>query len=233
MRDLHKFLVVPFDDKTIGTERLTTFASDHLMRMTDNNTGGFLTARIAATTTALAGVETQYSTDQTKLAIRKSLVLAKDNFRRDLPKDIVKIYGQCLGHYAENSVEMMEIFPEGRSVFASVKDDGLTNKLDVLIAGITAHTATLGAALVTQATAVRTNWQAVYAASEVAISAKATTKESKNAARSLLQLELFKNLLTIALQFPRQPEMLDVYMQQSLLESPASPEPPTPPAPNP
>jgi len=59
---------------------------------------------------------------------------------------------------------------------------------------------------------------------------------AKNAARAALQLELFKNLLTLALNFPAQPNQLDAYMQQSLLEDhpAAAPTPapvPTPPGP--
>src|SRR5690348_3416158 len=99
IRDLSKYLDNPFDGATYGVEKLTTFASDNLLRMSNNNTGGDLTARIAATTTALASMETNSSNDQTKLAIRKSLVQAKENFRRDLPIDIQKIYGKCLGEY--------------------------------------------------------------------------------------------------------------------------------------
>lgn len=53
-------------------------------------------------------------------------------------------------------------------------------------------------------------WNAVYAPSETSSGAKTTTQAAKNAARSALQLELFKNLLTIALNFPRQPDQLDI-----------------------
>ena len=34
-----------------------------------------------------------------------------------------------------------------------------------------------------------------------------------------LQLELFKNLLTLGLNFARQPEKLSLYMRQDLLET--------------
>lgn len=89
----------------------------------------------------------------------------------------------------------------------------------------------MGAQTVTDATALKTGWVAVYTPSENASGTKDAAMLAKQAARQALQLELCKNWLTIALQFPRQPEKLDVYMQQSLLSShnPA----PTPPAPTP
>ncbi len=69
----------------------------------------------------------------------------------------------------------------------------------------------------------------MYGASESSTAAKTTTQEGKAAARLNLQLELFKNLLTLALNFPRQPAKLALHLQQSLLEDPAAPPAPPPP----
>jgi hypothetical protein len=58
----------------------------------------------------------------------------------------------------------------------------------------------------------------------------------KRLARENLQLMLYLNLCKLMEMFPRQPEKLTLYMQQSLLEVPTSedeeePEPPVPPTP--
>jgi hypothetical protein len=76
---------------------------------------------------------------------------------------------------------------------------------------VTNHQAQLDAQVVPDATALLAGWNAVYAPSETSSGAKTTTQAAKNAARLALQLELFKNLLTIALNFPRQPDQLDIY----------------------
>lgn len=234
MIDLHRFLTNPFDDPGISIDELLAFTTDHQQRMTANNTGGFLTARITATNTALGVLGTTVTDDQTKLAIRKARKQAKDDFRKSLPDGVGKIYGAVIAKYGPNGVETTECFPEGRGVFAKSTDDRLANQLQTLINGVTAHQADLGAPLVADATALLTGWNAVYSTSESSAGAKTTTQAAKNAARASLQLELFKNLLTIALQFPRQPEQVDVYMQQSLLEDhPVTPDAPTPPPPTP
>ena len=72
---------------------------------------------------------------------------------------------------------------------------------------------------------------AVYTASETASGAKTTTEEGKKMARENLQIMLFLTLLKLAEMFPRQPEKLPLYMQQSLLETPSSGDDPAPPAP--
>ena len=91
------------------------------------------------------------------------------------------------------------------------------NNLSTLIAALTANQPDLGAQVVTDATALLTGWNAVYAPSESSTGAKDAAMTARDAARSALQLELFKTLLTIGLQFPRQPAQLDLYMQPSLL----------------
>ena len=62
------------------------------------------------------------------------------------------------------------------------------------------------------------------------------TSDQCRAARGALQLELFRTLLLIGQTYPRQPEKLDLYMQQYKLQphtqSPSTPAlPPTPPPP--
>lgn len=61
-----------------------------------------------------------------------------------------------------------------------------------------------------------------------------TSQEGKRLARENLQLMLFLNLLKLGEMFPRAPEQLNLYMQQSLLEDhPAEEEEETPPPPGP
>ena len=234
MKNLHNWLEIPFNDPSISMDELLAFTTDNIQRMTANNTGGFLTARITATSAALTPVSNAFTDDQTKLGLRKARKAAKDSFRTTLPASVATIASVVIGKYGLNSTVLTECFPQGRAIFSSCTDDKVTNHLQTLIVALTAHQADLGAQVVTDATALKTAWLAVYSASEVSTGSKTTTEAAKRTARAGLQLELFKNLLTIALQFPGQPEQLDLYMQQSLLEDhPQQPAPPTPPPPGP
>ena len=99
-----------------------------------------------------------------------------------------------------------------------------------LATGLMAHSAELGPEPANNVGGLLSTWLAIYSASESSTGAKTTTQAGKAQARLNLQLELFFNLLEIAKNSPRQPEKLDLYMQQTLLEDhPAEePEPPTP-----
>ena len=234
MYDLHRPFYNPFDDVHIGINGLAAFTTDHLGKMTNNNTGGFLTTRIAATQSVFGTFNTAFQADLGKLGERKTSKQAKTDYRKTLNEGASKIQLALQNKYTKKSPLLATFFPTGLSKFNAVTDDQVTNAWTTLITALTAHQAELGAQIVTDATTLKNGWVAVYAPSESASGAKDSTMAAKNAARQALQLELCKNWLTIALQFPRQPEKLDVYMQQSLLEPHnPTPTPPTPPTPTP
>jgi uncharacterized protein YgfB (UPF0149 family) len=215
--DLHKYLTNPFNDPNISLDELVAFGTDHLARLIANNPTAVFAARITATTTALNGVSGAFTDDKTKLALRKSKKQAKENFRAALPAAIGKIYGAVQAQFGDAGVQMTECFPQGRTVFTQCPDGALAGELQTVINGVTDYQAQLGAPVVAAATALLTGWTAVFQTSETSTGNKSTTQLAKNNARLALQLELFKNLLTLALNFPDQPAQLDVYMQQSLL----------------
>ena len=236
MKNLSRFLENPFDSAAVGIAKVIAFSTDNLQRMISNNSSGELSARITATTSALELVTDCVTDDQTRLGIRKARKMAKDSYRESLPEGVAKIVAAVTAEYGPGSPEVTECCPQGRTIFSSCQDDEVTGHLDTLINGVTAHQATLGAPLVAKATALKTAWVTIYAASESSTGAKTTTEEGKQLARENLQLMLYLNLCKLMEMFPRQPEKLTLYMQQSLLEVPTSeeeeePEPPAPPTP--
>lgn len=229
MRNLSRFLDNPFDDDGISIGELLAFSTDHLERMTANNSGGELSTRITATSQSLGLVEDCVTDDQGRLGIRKARKMAKDNFRSSLPAAVTKIVAAVIAQYGDGSPEVTECVPNGRSIFSTCRDDQVEVHLQTLVNALTTHQADLGAPLVTTATNLKTAWVTIYTASESATGAKTTTEEGKQMARENLQLMLFLNLLKLAEMFPRQPEKLKLYMMQHLLENPSSPEEPEPP----
>lgn len=233
MRDLHHYLENPFDDDGISVDELSAFTTDHLQRLIANNPGALYNTRITATTTAWTVVANCTSSDQTKLGLRKARKMVKDTFRKELPEKVARIAASVVAKYGPNGAQVTECFPQGRKVFSDCTDDMVSAHLQTLIAGVAAHQADLGAAVVADAGGLLSSWLVVYGASELSTGAKTTTQEAMKTARQNLQLELFKNLLTIALNHPRLPDDLNLFMQQHLLEDhpAAAPTPPTPPTP--
>ena len=187
--------------------------------MIANNPGALFNGRINATSVALTAVENCTTDDLTKLGLRKARVQAKDTFRTALPEQIAKIHAAVVAKYGVNAPQVTECFPQGRVVFGDCRDDKVENHLRALVNGLTPHTADLGPQPLADAGGLLSTWLAVYAASESSTGAKTSTQEGKRNARLNLQLELFKNVLTLGLNFARQPEKLSLYMRQDLLET--------------
>lgn len=235
MTDLTRFLENPFDDPDISLARLFSFSSDHLARMIANPVGTELATRITATTSGLTLVENSATDDQTKKAIRKARKQVKDAFRKAVTAGVAKVHGAVVAQYGTNSPEVAECFPQGRSVFSSAPDDRLAQHVETMRNGVAAHVADLGAPLLATIDALMAEWATIHAQSETSTGNATTSQQAKKFARENLQLMLFLNLLTLAEIFPRQPEQLALYMQQSLLEAPETEdeeeEPPAPPVP--
>ncbi len=199
--------------------KLIAFTTDHLQRMISNNPGGALSARIMDTEGALDVMRNFISEDLTKLGLRKARKMTKKAFRKALPNSVAKIMGAVVAQYGPDSPEVIECFPHGRTIFSICPDDEVKAHLQVIITGVTARQADLGAPLVAQAAALSAAWVSVYAVSESSSAVKSSVEADKNDARRNLQLVLYHTLLKIADMYPRQPEKLHLYMQQSLLET--------------
>ncbi len=218
MKDLFRYLEVPFDDDAISIAELIGFSSDHLQRLVLINPGAQFNARITATTTALTALGVCTTDNISKLGLRKACKQGKNAFREALPGNIAKLHGAVVAKYGLESMQVTDCFPQGRSVFGTCTDDLVEPHLQALSTWLTAHQADLGPQPAGDAGGLLSTWTALYAASESSTAAKAGTEEARRNARLNLQLELFKNLLAIAAVYARQPEKISLFMQQSLLE---------------
>ncbi|MBL9115949.1 MAG: hypothetical protein JNJ83_13160 [Verrucomicrobiaceae bacterium] len=239
MRKLALFLENPFDARGISLAELVGFSTDHLQRMSANNAGGELNARIAATTSALTLLGDTVTDDQGLLGIRMARKQTKDDFRTNtVPGMVARIEGGITSALGAGSSVHTEALPMGRSIFTNCRDDQLATHLETLLNAVTTHQASLSAATVSQASNLLSTWNTIYQNSEAATGNKTTSEAEKRLARENLQLMLYLNLVKLMEMFPRQPEKLPLYMMQHLLENPESPDeeeeeppPPTPPGP--
>jgi hypothetical protein len=231
-----RFFRNPFDDDGISLDELSAYTTDNLGRMIANNPGAFLNARITATTVAFTALETCVDDDQAKLGLRKARVMLKDQYRTTLPGHLEYIEAAIRATYkGAADAPVLECFPQGRTIFAKCTDDHLNNHLSTLVTQLTALTVPNGPmpnSALGDAGGLQSTWLALYGASESSSANKTATEEGKRTTRTALQLELFRNLLFLALTFPKEPEKAALYMRQSLLEDHPSeeeePENPTP-----
>ncbi|MBI3878614.1 MAG: hypothetical protein HY301_00920 [Verrucomicrobia bacterium] len=220
MIDFHKFFLNPLDDKGISLTEELTYAAAQINVMTADNPGGALDARIAATTTATGALEGGATDEGVKLALQKARTLSKKNFRDTLTPKIAQVHAAVVSAFGPDSPEVMECFPEGRTVYSNCRDEQLNQKLEGLVTAITPKQAQVGAPAVTLATALKNNWAALFGSQGTAKAQTDASGVALDAARATLKLELFRNLLTLALMFPGDIAKCDLYCPQHLLRNP-------------
>ena len=220
--DINKYFINPFLDPQISFNELVSYTSRHLARLVANNPGALLNGRITATTVAFTALDTCMLDNEVKLALRMARVQAKEAFRAVLPGHLGKVHGALVAAFGEPSPALTECFPQGRSPFASCPDDQLDDKLEQLLQCLTPLAPPVAAIHVANVGGLLSTWIALAAAVDTAESAKNTVENTRRNCRAALQLELFKNVLTLALAFPNDLAKAEMYCPQHLLEEPAS-----------
>ncbi len=218
MLDLDRFFSNPFNHRRLTLLRLIDFASTHLARMVAHNPGALLDARIAATSAALAGLDGTMVGNEVKLALRKARVQAKEAFRTALPNRLARIHGALLAAFGPEATQVTACFPQGRSAFITCPDGELDEKLATLHSGLTPLAAQVGQPPVDTVAGWITTWNALLLEVEIASATKHSVESARRAARATLQLELFRNVLALAANFPDQKEMAAVYCPKHLLK---------------
>jgi len=217
MRSPAYYLTNCFNAPDISLDELAAFSTDALGRLGAQNGSGDWTDRIAALSPKLAALDGAYSDDLTAGAAREARKKAKNDLRKALPAQVDKVLSFVRAHFGKNSPELVACAPDGVTALRQCPDDAVKNHLDRLVNGVTAVAATVGAAVVTLAEGLKTNWMAIYTASEDSASAKTLTEEEQRTARQALQKELFLTLLAVAAKHIDEPEKLGLYMQPHLL----------------
>lgn len=220
MQNLNDYFIIPFADPNVALTRLLTYGARSLSRLSLNNPGNIFDNEVAATTAALNDAETCVTDVNVKLALREAKTQAKEDFRNNLPLHIRRIYGAVAGVYGDPSVEITECFPQGRSLFRDCRDEQLNNHLGQLVACLANKT--VDASIKTLAQAQLTNWNAIYTAQGTAKDDVNVTAEVRAAKRAALEMQLYKNILTVALEYPGDFAKCDYYFPQQYLRRPST-----------
>ena len=222
MIDLSRIFANFYDSKEISDSELLDFGEAHVKCMETNNPDGILTPLIIPTKLALAAFEAGGSASLNTLGVQKSRTMTKDEFCDDLPEAMSKIYGALIAVYGANGPEVVECLPEGRRAIHSCKNDDRKKKLQALVTALTSKVPPLAPGVLTQATNLLDTWTLIYGAQGTAKGAKKGSANAINPLRTALELELTKNVLTIALHFLCDKSKVALYFPQELLRNRAN-----------
>lgn len=220
IRDLKPFFMSPFNTRDLSLNDTLALSTDHMERLEQENELGEFdwSPQVGALSAALQTLESAIDDDLVKAGLRKARKRAKDFFRETtIRKQVEKIEAVAILKFDDSSdPRILELFPQGRSIFASCPDDSLRQHLSALKTAATNQETTLGPEATAMATSLLDSWNTIYEASEASTAQKAMTEEQRRQARQGVYDVLFDNLLDAAKRYPNQPDVLGRFFQPTL-----------------
>lgn len=189
-----------------------------------NNPGGVFSAHLAATTAALADAESCVTDANTRAAIQRAKVMAKDDFRRRLPYQTRRIHGAMAGVYGVESPEVKECFPRGLKVFHGGADGRVGALLGQLVATLTNKA--VAPAIKTLAADLLSQWTTLHGAQFQAVEEHHVSAGARRDKRRASALELQRNILRR--QIPRRPREVRLLFSAAPVATPPGAHDPRP-----
>ena len=219
MIEFVKITIIPLSESSIGMHTLLGYNTANVAAMMTNNPNNLFSERITATTAAANALEDGISSELDKGALQLMRTQLKDTFRAMLVEIIGRLYSAVAAKFGMKSAELLRVFPHGRSIFTQCKQESLNNYLQQLATGIAAYAQALGPDVVAQANNLVTTWNSLYQEASESQRLKKGVAVSRQALRTALEVELWKNVLWVAYNFPGDEAKMKLYCPQELLRT--------------
>ena len=217
MIDLSVFFKNHFDTKEISDDNLRKFADINLQRMTTNNPGGIYTAIITDTGIVYMAYFGAIGDEAVRTAVKEGttveLNIAIENFKHDVSQK----EGIVRGIWGEGSGIYQEFFPQGLTAYSNADLGDIHTFTEIMMDAATAHAADVGAPFVTLFTDYHNDILAKRQAQLVLMGEVEGKKDVTETTRNAVEVQLMKNLLTIAVNNIGNFSAVNTYFDQSFI----------------
>jgi len=221
---ISRFVTDLFEDPRISIDRLFDYAEDNLQRTKANNSGNVFDNIIAGTETKLQTARTKHTAWQLNIGQREGETTAVGLVIFDWKKQVRKIWKYAGYVYDDNPQKMEVIFPQGLDFYTDIDLNEAEGKMDLLVARLAANSADFVPADLTDLDTIVQNFKTTRGNQQTEKGEVSGTRNEYHTARKALTLQLSINVHTVAIQFPGDEAMSDVYFDQSLLFAPGAPQ---------
>lgn len=221
MINIERFFENHLSNREISGEELRQFAEDHIGKLKAVPAlPAPLAALLAPTEAAFGAFDAALSARTTLQATQSGGTITKDEALQLVRTTVRQREGRVRDKFAKGSAAYAEFFPQGLREYNRARLGQVPGLLERLITAANKHKAELGPELLAEFTALKT---AFSSAREGQVDAKGDLAQARaNVAttRSVLELQLGRNILAIASHHLGNPERAADYFNQSLLEDP-------------
>ncbi len=218
MVNLEHFFKNHFESDKIGDANLAKFVEIHIQNLIAANTDGRYNVMIEGTTAKYEIFADTLSSKDVKFAVQQSLTKSKDSLVEEFVKKISQKEGLIRSIWGVDSPTYQEFFPLGLSEYHKASLKNISMLMNRIINAATEHVDDIGQPFVDLFSMMRSNFTAARNAQLEKKGEVSDTRSEKNENRSVLEIELMKNLLALAAEYSGRPEKCTDFFDQSFID---------------
>ena len=230
---LETFFKNHFDTKEISDDNIRKFAEVHLQRLGAKNAGGEFTQIITDTTDAYNLYFGNINDEDTKFAVQQGLTIAVNNAIANFKAAVSRRAGLVQSAFGKESPQYQEFFPVGLTEFSGATLQNVETLMNRMVTSSTKYSSQLTPAVSTEFQGYLTTYKTARAAQLLKIGEVNDAKSSTSQNRDVVEIQLMKNVLTIAAMFVGKVEICNDFFDQSFIRGANGGEEELPPTPTP
>lgn len=204
----------------IAEANFIRFIDDHLHRMTNNNPGGRYTPLITALTAVLTPLKAAIDERNLNQSLQESGTMSVDQLIAEFRALVSRKEGVIADIWDKNNPVYQEFFPRGLAEYHQAVKGNILSLMTRLIAAINNHRNELPADFGVPFNTLKTNFESSRSSQLDRIADTDGNRVNVVQKREAVAKQATKNVLTLAGDFLDQPEMVNVYFDQSIILRP-------------
>lgn len=181
------------------------------------NTDGRFTDMITGTTTAHNAYFGSISDEDINYAVQQSLTMSMKNCFENFQKTVSQKEGIIRGNWNTDSPQYQEFFPRGLSEFSNASLANIETLMTRIVNAANNHIDVLGQLFVDIFTTIKNNFTASRKAQLEKMGKVSDIKKSTGETRDVLEKQLMKNLLTLAIEYMDNPDKGMQFFNQQII----------------
>lgn len=201
MIKLETFFKNHFDTDRISDDNLRKFTEIHLQKLAAKNTGGEFTQMITDTTDAYNLYFGKIVDEDTKFAVQQGLTITVNNAVETFKAAVRRRAGLIVSVFGENSAQYQEFFPLGLTEYSNATLQNVETLMNRMVNAATKYSVELTPAVATEFQGYLTTYQTARTAQLLKKGEVTDAKSATSDNRDVVEVQLMKNVLTIAAMF--------------------------------
>lgn len=219
MKNLRTWFANPFADRNISYEKLKVFAADVIARLTNNNGTGLFTAVLAQLVVAYQNYFGDITDVDLAAAVQKSFTASKDNLFKTFKDSVSQQEGLVRSKFGKGTPTYMEFFPLGLTEYSNATMANVETLMTRMANRGQAYVADLGSDFANLFQNILTNYQAARTAQLGRKSVTSDERTERHATRAELEIELFRAMFTVGLNYPGNVDRCMDFFNQSIIRT--------------